>query len=147
MDGFLYLPFWRSGGWEQITYRTQLYLTPLAQEPVRLGVYLYENGGKPWANKVFGIEIDRQSGEARTDQNGMLDIRVGGGQTVRIEINVVDQEYGSGEVHLIGGNAPVPLLARGDLEVFASEPGGGFELSTSEITITGGRPVILQPGQ
>jgi hypothetical protein len=147
MDGFLYLPFWRAGGAEQFTYRTQLYLAPLGQGPVRLGVYLYENGGKAWANKAFGIEIDRHVGEARTDQNGMLDIQLHGGQTVRIEINVVDPEYGTGEVHLIGGNGPVPILARGDLEVFASEPGGGFELSTSEITITGARPVMLQPGQ
>jgi hypothetical protein len=39
------------------------------------------------------------------------------------------------------------MLARGELEVFAAETTGGFEMSTAEITITGGRPVILQPGQ
>ncbi|MBN1310734.1 MAG: hypothetical protein JXB30_04875 [Anaerolineae bacterium] len=148
MAGFLYIPFWRSGGWEQITYRTQLYFTPLGQGSSRLGIYLFENGGKPWANKTFLVEIDQNSGEMTTNQDGMLDIRVGPGQTLRIEINVMEHEYGTGEVHLLSGNEPVLLLARGDLEVFATESShGGFELSTSEISITGGQPVLLEPGR
>jgi hypothetical protein len=148
MAGFLYLPFWRSGGWEEITYRTQLYFTPLGQASSRLGIYLFENGGKPWANKTFQLEIDQNSGEATTNRDGMLDIRVGPGQTLRVEINVMEHEYGTGEVHLLSGNEPVLLLARGDLEVFASEASsGGFELSTSEITITGCHPVLLEPGK
>jgi len=76
----------------------------------------------------------------------MLDIEVGPGQTVRIEINVLDHEYGTGEVHLLAGSGPTPLLARGDLELFAAEA-SGFEMSVSEISITGALPVILEPGQ
>lgn len=148
MAGFLYIPFWRAGGWEQITYRTQLYFTPLSQGSVRLGIYFFENGGKPWANKAFVAEIDQSAGEISTNQDGMLDVRVGPGQTLRIEINVMEHEYGTGEVHLLSGGGPVPILARGDLEVFATESsGGGFEHSTSEITITGCHPVVLEAGQ
>ncbi len=142
---FLYIPFWRSGGWEDITYRTQLYFAPLGRESVRLGIYLYENGGKPWANKSFTVEIDQHSRKAKTNRDGMLDVEVGAGQTVRIEINVVDHDYGTGEVHLLAGGENVPILARGDLEIFAPEA-SGFEMSTSEITITGARPIMLEPG-
>ncbi len=146
MEGFLYIPFWRAGGWAEFTYRTQLFFTPLSRGPVRLAIYLYENGGKAWSGKTFNLEIDQQMGEGRTDQNGMLDVQVGQGQTLRVEINVTTPEYGTGEVHLIGGNEPVLILARGEIECFAAEKTGGFEMSTSEITITGGRPVTLQPG-
>jgi len=146
MSGFLYLPFWRSGGWEDITYRTQIYLTPLSQQPVRLGVYLFENGGKPWAGKRFTIEIDQHVEQITTNRDGMLDLSVGPGQTVRIEINAVDHEYGTGEVHLLSGSDPIVILARGDLEIFAEEA-SGFEMSTSEITITAGQPVVLEPGK
>ncbi len=146
MSGFMYLPFWRAGGWQDITYRTQIYLAPLSEQPVTLGIYLYENGGKPWAGKTFSIEIDQTTNEATTDNNGMIQINVGPGQTVRIEINVIDHEYGTGEVHLLSGDQPVALLARGDLETFAQEA-TGFEMSTSEITITGARPVVLEPSK
>ncbi len=147
-ENFLYIPFWRAGGFANFTYRTQLYFAPLSQAPVRLGIYLYENGGKPWAGKIFSLEIDRNTGEARTDQNGMLDVTVGPNQVLRVEINVTESEYGTGEVHLLSGEGPIAILARGEVEVFATEPSGkGFELSTSEITITGARPVVLQPGQ
>lgn len=146
MSGFMYIPFWRAGGWQDITYRTQIYLAPLSEQPVTLGIYLYENGGKPWTGKTFSIEIDQSVSEATTDNNGMIQINVGPGQTVRIEINVLDHEYGTGEVHLLSGNQPVALLARGDLETFAQES-TGFEMSTSEITITAARPVVLEPGK
>jgi hypothetical protein len=146
MSGFMYLPFWRAGGWQDITYRTQIYLAPLSEQPVTLGVYLYENGGKPWTGKTFSIEIDQSVSEATTDNNGMIQIDMGPGQTVRIEINVLDHEYGTGEVHLLSGDQPVALLSRGDLETFAAEA-AGFEMSTSEITITGARPVVLEPGK
>src|SRR5512136_2740390 len=82
MAGFMYIPFWRAGGWEEITYRTQLYFTPLSQGPVRLGIYLFENGGKPWANKTFEAEIDQSAGEVTTNRDGMLDVQVGPGQTL-----------------------------------------------------------------
>jgi len=141
---FLYIPFWRAGGWEDITYRTQLYFSPLSQSPVKLGVYLYENGGKPWANKSFIVEIDQHSETRSTNREGMLELDVGAGQMVRVEISVVDHEYGTGEVHLLSRQTDVLILARGDLEVFAQEA-SGFEMSSSEITITGGRPVVLQP--
>ncbi len=144
--GFLLLPFWRAGGWEDVTYRTQIYLTPLSQRPVRLGVYLFENGGRPWANKTFKVELDQQVSEAITDANGMIELRVGPGQTIRIEINALEHEYGTGEVHLLDGNEPVPILARGDLEVFAAEA-SGFEMSMSAIEITGARPITLIPGR
>jgi hypothetical protein len=146
MSGFLYIPFWRAGGWEDITYRTQIYLTSLGQGPVDLGIYLYENGGKPWAGRNFSFEIDQKVGSVSTDRNGMLTIRLGPGQTVRIEINVLEHEYGTGEVHLLGGAQSAYILARGDLEVFAPET-GGFEMSTSEITITGCQPVLLEAGR
>lgn len=146
MAGFLYIPFWRAGGWEDITYRTQLYFAPLAQEPVRLGIFLYENGGKPWAGKRFNLELDQRVEQITTNRDGMLDIEVGPGQMIRIEINVLEHEYGTGEVHLLSGSTPVPLLARGDLELFAAEA-SGFEMSVSEVSITGARPVILEPGQ
>lgn len=146
MSGFLNIPFWRTGGWEDITYRTQIYLTPLSREPVRLSVYLYENGGKPWARKSFSIEIDQTVDQVTTNQEGMLEIGIGPGQTVRIEINAIEHEYGTGEVHLMSGSEQVPVLARGDLEIFAMEQ-AGFEMSTSEITITGGKPVVLEPGR
>ena len=146
MSGFLHIPFWRTGGWEEITYRTQLYLTPLSREPVRLGIFLYENGGKPWSGKSFTFEIDQHADRVTTNSEGMLDVRVGPGQTVRIEINAMEHEYGTGEVHLLSGGEPTPILARGDLEVFAEEA-SGFEMSTSEITITGGKPVVLEPGR
>jgi|GEM_PF-867507 len=145
--GFLHIPFWRSGGWEDITYRTQLYLCPLSQEPVELAVYLFENGGKPWAGRTFNYEIDQSVSQVTTNRDGMLRIRVGAGQMVRIEINVLEHEYGTGEIHLLSGTEVVPLLARGDLESFASEQGEGFELSNSEITITGGTPALLEPGK
>jgi hypothetical protein len=145
-NGILYIPFWRAGGWNEITYRTQLYIAPLSQEPVRLGVFLFENGGKPWAGKSFDIEIDQHVERTMTNRDGMLDIQVGPNQTVRIEINVLEHEYGNGEVHLLSGTVPVPLLARGELETFAAEA-SGFEMSTSEVTITGGRPEILEPGR
>jgi hypothetical protein len=146
MSGFLYVPFWRSGGWEDITYRTQLYFTPLSRESVRLGLYLYENGGKPWANKSFLMEIDQHTEQISTNREGMLDLSVGPGQTVRVEVNVVDHEYGTGEVHLLSGKEQVLILARGELEIFAQEA-SGFEMSSSEITITGARPVVLEPGR
>lgn len=145
-NGIMYIPFWRAGGWEDITYRTQLYLAALSQEPVRLGVFLFENGGRPWANKSFDIEIDQHVERITTNRDGMLDIQLGPNQTVRIEINVVDHEYGNGEVHLLSGSVPVPVLSRGELEAFASE-GTGFEMSVSEITITAARPEILEPGR
>ena len=148
MSGFLYIPFWRAGGWNELTHRTQLYFTPLSQGRVQLGIYLYENGGKPWSGKTLNVEIDRQSGQFVTNNEGMISLEVGPGQTLRLEINAVEHEYGTGEVHVLGGNEQVPMLSRGDLEVFAAEPSGtGFELSTSEISITGGRPVILEPGK
>lgn len=143
MARFMYIPFWRSGGWEDITYRTQIFLTPLSQGRVRLGVFFFENGGLPWAGKTFSIEIDQQVAEVSTNQDGMLQIEMGAGQTVRIEINVLEHEYGTGEVHLLAGGGPVPVLARGDLEIFAEEA-VGFEMSVSEISITGARPVILE---
>src|SRR5207247_910890 len=105
-NGILYIPFWRAGGWQEITYRTQLYLAPLSQEPVRLGVYFFENGGKPWANRTFDIEIDQTTDRITTNRDGMLDLRVGPNQTVRIEINVLDHEYGNCEVHLLSGTNP-----------------------------------------
>lgn len=145
-NGIMYIPFWRAGGWEDITYRTQIYLSALSQEPVRIGVFLFENGGRAWANKSFDIEIDQSTERITTNRDGMLDIQLGPNQTVRIEINVVDHEYGNGEVHLLSGSVPVPILARGELEAFASE-GTGFEMSTAEITITGARPEILEPGR
>jgi hypothetical protein len=144
MAEFMYIPFWRAGGWQEITYRTQLYLTPLSQGPVRLAVFFYENGGKPWAGKTFAIEIDQLTNEVTTNDQGMIAIDIGPGQMVRIEINVIEHEYGTGEVHVIGGTEPVPMLARGDVEVFAAEQ-SGFEMSISEITITGGRPVLVEP--
>lgn len=144
MASFMYIPFWRSGGWEDISYRTQLYLTPLSQDAVRLGVFLYENGGRPWAGRNFSIEIDQSVTQASTNADGLLAIDVGPGQTVRIEINVLEHEYGTGEVHLLQGSGPVPVLARGDLEIFAQES-TGFEMSVSEISITGATPAILQP--
>jgi hypothetical protein len=145
---FLYVPFWRAGGYEQIQYRTQLYLAPLSQAPVQLGVYFFENGGRPWVGKKFSVEIDQQVGEVVTDNSGMVAIRLGPNQVARIEINVLNHEYGTAEVHLLDGEPSVALLARGDLEVFASETNSpGFEMSTSEITITGCRPVTLELGQ
>ena len=143
MARFMYLPFWRAGGWEDITYRTQIYLTPLSRGPVTLGVFLFENGGKPWAGKTFSIEIDQQTGQVMTNENGMLSVNMGPGQTVRIEINVIEHEYGTGEVHLLDGDQSVAILARGDLEIFAAEA-AGFEMSVSEISITGARPVVLE---
>ncbi|GAB4470577.1 MAG: hypothetical protein Kow00124_06820 [Anaerolineae bacterium] len=144
--GFLHIPFWRAGGWEDITYRTQLYFCPLSTEPVELGIYLFENGGKAWAGKTFSYEIDQVVSEVTTNAEGMLRLRIGAGQIVRIEVNVLEHEYGTGEVHLLTGTVPVPILARGDLEMYASES-SGFEMSVSEISITGGTPVILEPGK
>ncbi len=142
--GFMHLPFWRSGGWDDVTYRTQLYLTPLSQEPVELGIYLFENGGQPWAGKTFNYEIDQRVEKASTNREGMLRLRVGAGQVVRIEINVLEHEYGTGEVHLLSGTQKVPMLARGEVEIFAQEA-EGFEMSVTEITITGGTPIVLDP--
>lgn len=144
MADFMYIPFWRSGGWNEIVYRTQLYLTPLSQGPVRLAVFFYENGGKPWSGKTLAIEIDQSVSDVTTNDQGMIAIDIGPGQMVRIEMNVMEHEYGTGEVHVLGGTASVPVLARGEVEVFASEQ-SGFEMSISEISITGGRPVILEP--
>lgn len=146
MNGIMYIPFWRAGGWQEITFRTQLYIAPLSQTPVRLGVYLFENGGKPWAGKTFDMEIDQIVQQVTTDRNGMLNLEIGPNQVVRIEINVLEHEYGTGEIHLLSGSQAVPVLARGDLEVFAREA-SGFEMSSSEITITGARPVVLEPSQ
>jgi len=144
MNGFMYIPFWRSGGWDDITYRTQLYFAPMSNEPVKLGIYLYENGGKAWAGKTFLLEIDQHTQRVTTNREGMVEVRLGPGQTARIEINVVEHEYGTGEVHLLSGQQAVPLLARGDLEIFAKEA-SGFEMSSSEITMTGATPVFLEP--
>lgn len=143
MARFMYIPFWRTGGWEDITYRTQIYLAPLSRGRVRLGVFLYENGGQPWAGKELSLEIDQAVGRVTTNADGMLEIDMGPGQMVRIEINAIDHEYGTGEVHLLAGEGPVPVLARGDLEIFAQE-GTGFEMSVSEVSITGARPVVLE---
>lgn len=144
MARFMYIPFWRTGGWEDISYRTQLYLTPLSRGRVRLGVFLFENGGTPWAGKELSLEIDQAVGRVTTNADGMLEVDMGPGQTVRIEINVLDHEYGTGEVHLLAGEPPVMMLARGELEVFAREA-EGFEMSVAEITITGAQPAILDP--
>lgn len=143
--GFMYIPFWRTGGWEDITYRTQIYLTPLSQGPVRLGLYLFENGGKPWANKGFSIELDQRVFTATTNRDGMIELQVGPGQTIRVEINADQHEYGTGEVHLLEGEQVVPMLARGDLEIFAQEA-AGFEMSVTSIEITGARPIFLSLG-
>lgn len=147
MNGFMYIPFWRAGAYQKFNYRTQLYLAPLCQNPVTLSVYLYENGGRPWSGKVFTIEIDQQAGEVRTDQNGMFQVNMNPNQVVRIEINVVDSEYGTGEVHLAAGDGQVALLARGEVEVFATKPSGEFEITISEISITGAEPAILELGR
>lgn len=144
--GFLHIPYWRSGGWEDTTYRTQLYFCPLSQEPVELAIYLFENGGNAYANKTFDYEIDQHVDRVSTNREGMLRIRVGAGQIIRIEINALEHEYGTGEVHLLTGTQNVPMLARGELETFASEA-SGFEMSTCEITITAGTPIILEPGK
>jgi|SRR5690554_1317360 hypothetical protein len=143
MARFMYIPFWRTGGWEDISYRTQLYLTPLSRGRVRLGVFLFENGGTPWAGKELSLEIDQAVGRVATNADGMLEVDMGPGQTVRIEINALEHEYGTGEVHLLDGEGQVPMLARGDLEVFAQEA-AGFEMSVSEISITGARPTVLE---
>lgn len=145
-NGICYIPFWRAGGWKDITYRTQLYLAPLSQESVRLGIFFFENGGKAWAGRSFDIEIDQIVERITTNRDGMLDIQVGPNQTVRIEINVLEHEYGNGEVHLLSGTNPVPLLARGEVEAFAAEA-SGFEMSICEVSITAGRPEILEPGR
>ena len=144
-EPFLHIPFWRTGGFDNIQYRSQLYFTPLSPQPVVLGIYLFENGGEPWAGRTFEYEIDQHIDKVTTNREGMLSIELGGGQVVRIQINVLEHEYGTGEVHLLRAPGDTPLLARGDLEVFAKEDSGGFELSTSEITITGGRPVTVTP--
>lgn len=146
MAGILHIPFWRAGGWQDNTYRTQLYFTPLSQGPVELGIYLWENGGQPWANKTFSYEIDQHVDRVSTNREGMLRVRVGAGQVIRIEINVLEHEYGTGEVHLISGDPEVPMLARGEIEVFAAEA-EGFEMSVSEITMTGSDPYILELGK
>lgn len=146
--GFVYIPFWRSGGWEDIQYRTQLYLAPLSSEPVDLGIYLYENGGSVWAGKTFNFEIDQHVSQVTTNRDGMFQIRINPFQVVRVEINVLDHDYGTGEIHLLSGTQPVPLLARAELEAFAKEASsGGFEMTTSEITITAGTPQMLEPGK
>lgn len=145
MSGFMYIPFWRTGGWEDITYRSQLYFAPMSNERVTLGIYLYENGGKPWVNKSFKLEIDQHVNRVTTDRNGMFEITLDPGQIARVEINAVEHEYGTGEVHLLGGSQTVPILSRGDLEIFAKEK-SGFEMSVSAITITGARPIMLEPG-
>lgn len=147
MNGFLYIPYWRAGSYQKLTYRTQLYIAPLCQNPVTLAVYLYENGGRPWAGKVFLIEIDQQTGEVRTDQNGMFQVNMNPNQVARIEINVLDSEYGTGEVHLVGGENQIAVLARGECEVFATKPSGEFEITISEITMTGSEPTILERGR
>ncbi|MGF1507085.1 MAG: hypothetical protein GYB64_05275 [Chloroflexi bacterium] len=144
MADFMHIPFWRTGGYEDITYRTQIYITPLSQETVRLGIYLFENGGKPWSGRSFVYEIDQHADEVETDRNGLLIIDVGPGQTVRIEINAPEHEYGTGELHLLSGDVPIPVLARGDLEIFAAEA-SGFEMSVSAIEITGARPIVVDP--
>lgn len=145
---FMYIPFWRSGGWEDnneiVTYRTQLYFAPLAQEQVTLEIYLFENGGQAWRRKTFLIEIDQLVSEVTTDDYGRLTVTLGPNQVVRVEINVDSHEYGTGEVHLVGGSKPVPVLARGELESFAAES-SGYEMSVSEITMTGSRPIVLEP--
>lgn len=142
---FLHIPYWRSGGFEGIQYRTQLYFTPLSRETVTLGIYLFENGGEPWAGRTFDYEIDQHVDKVTTNRDGMISITLGGGQIVRVQINVLDHEYGTGEVHLLEATEETPLLARGEVEVFAQEEAGGFELSISEVTITGGRPVVVDP--
>jgi hypothetical protein len=147
MDGFMYIPFWRAGGYQKFTYRTQLYLAPLCQNPATLAVYLYENGGRPWSNKVFSVEIDQQVGEVRTDNSGMFQITMNPNQVLRVEINVLESEYGTGEVHLVSGDQQIALLARGELELFASKPSGEFEITVAEITMTGSQPTILQLGR
>ena len=95
-NGFLYIPFWRAGGWDDNTYRTQLYFAPLSQGPVRLGIFLYENGGRPWVGKTFDYEIDQHVDRVTTNRDGMLDVNVGPNQIIRLEINVTDHEYGTG---------------------------------------------------
>jgi hypothetical protein len=144
MAEFMHIPFWRTGGWEDITYRSQIYVTPLSQEAVRLGIYLFENGGEPWVDKTFNYEIDQHVDRVTTNSNGLLVIDVGPGQTVRLEINHPEHEYGTGELHLLSGSTPIPVLARGDLEIFASEA-SGFEMSVSSIEITGARPIVIDP--
>ncbi len=146
MNGICYVPFWRAGGWNDITYRTQLFIAPLSQGPVRLGIFFFENGGSPWANRSFDIEIDQTVRQVTTNRDGMLDVQIGPNQMVRIEINVLDHEYGTAEIHLLSGSEPVPVLVRGELETFAKEA-SGFEMSTSEITVTGALPEVLEPGR
>jgi hypothetical protein len=143
---FMYVPFWRTGGWDDIQYRTQLYFAPLSEGPVRLGLFLFENGGKAWSNKPIDIEIDQRMDRIFTNADGMLDLNLGPNQIIRVQINVPEHEYGTGELHLLSSSeAQVPVLARGELETFAEEKsGGGFELSMSEITMTGSNPVILK---
>ena len=142
---FLYVPFWRTGGWDDIPYRTQLYFAPLSQGPVRLGLFLFENGGKAWANKPLDYEIDQRMARIVTNADGMVDLNLGPNQIIRIQINVPEHEYGTGELHLLSSTEDqVPVLARGELETFAEEQNSsGFELSLSEITMTGSTPAIL----
>ena len=77
----------------------------------------------------------------------MVDLNLGPNQIIRVQINVPEHEYGTGELHLLSSSeAQVPVLARGELETFAEEEGGsgGFELTMSEITMTGSNPVVLK---
>jgi hypothetical protein len=143
---FLYVPFWRTGGWDDIQYRTQLYFAPLSQGSVRLGLFLFENGGRAWANKPLDIEIDQHMERIFTNADGMLDLQLGPNQIIRVQINVPEHEYGTGELHLLSSSEDqVPMLARGELETFAEEQdAAGFELSMSEITMTGSNPIILK---
>jgi hypothetical protein len=149
MTDVLYIPHWRAGTsrTEDISDRTHLFLTNISSVEATLALTLFGTDGRPWANQPIDIEDYARVYPASTDGNGAVGLRLSPGATVRIELNSESRVMGYALLQLMeigrGGGDTVFVLARGEVDTFASEQGTGFEMSTSTITITGATPAAL----
>ncbi len=149
MTDVLYIPHWRAGSsrTEDISDRTHLFLTNVSSVEATFALTLFSTDGRPWANQPIDIEDYARVTPSNTDGNGAIGLRLSAGATVRLELNSEGRIIGYAFLQLMeigrGGGDAVFVLARGEVDSFASEQGTGFEMSTSEITITGATPVPL----
>lgn len=149
MTDVLYVPHWRSGisTTEDITDRTHVFLTNVSSAEATFALTLYSTDGRPWANQPVDIEDYARVHPSETDDSGAIGVRLSPGASVRIELNSENRVMGYGILQVVdigrGGGDTAFVLARAEVDTFASEQGAGFEMSTSAITITGAVPAAL----
>lgn len=148
MTDSVYVTHWRAGPStvEDISSRTHIFLTNVSSAEATFALTLFGADGRPWANRSVDIEDYSRVHTSNTDANGAIGLRLSSGTTVRVELNSEDRAMGYGVIRLVevgrSGGA-ILLLARGEIDSFATEEGAGYEMTTCELTITGTTPALL----